>query len=66
MVTLFDTYLQDTVFKRLSMIIHGMILDESLTSRMTHSCHASVSALDGMGADTAVCKRQKPAVCESK
>ena len=46
-------------------IICGMTLDKSLTaklSRMTHSCRAntsSVSTLDGRGADTAVCKKEK-------
>ena len=49
----------------LSIIIHGMTLDKSLTaklSRMTHSYRAnalSVSMSDGRGADTAVCKKKK-------
>ena len=64
MVTLFGTYSQDTVFKNLSIIIHGMILDKPLTaklSRMTHSCCAnisSVSTLEGRGADTTVRKKK--------
>ena len=64
MVTLFDTYSQDTVFKLqyhhpwndLGQVTHGKL------SRMTHSYRAnisSVSTLDGRGADTAVCKKKK-------
>ena len=59
MVTLFDTYSQNTVFKRLSIIIHGMTLDKSLTGKLTHSYRASVSTLDGRRADTAVSKKKK-------
>ena len=65
MVTLFDMYSQDIVFKCLSIIIHGVNLDKSLTaklSRMTHSYRAnalSVSTLNGRGADTAVRKKKK-------
>ena len=49
----------------LSIIIHGMTLDKSLTaklSQMTHSYGANASAvstLDGRGADTAVRKKKK-------
>ena len=49
----------------LSIIIHGMTLNKSLTaklSRITHSYRAnmsSVSALDGRIADTAVRKKKK-------
>ena len=65
MVTLFDMYLQDTVFKRLSIVIHGMTMDKSLKaklSRMTHSyCVniSSVSTVDGRGADIVVRKKKK-------
>ena len=64
MVTLFDTYSQD-MCSNLSVIIHGLILDKSLTdklSRMIHSYRAnisSVSTLDGRGTDTAVRKKKK-------
>ena len=49
----------------LSIIIHGMTLDKSLTtklSRMAHSYRAnasSVSMLDRRGANIAVCKKKK-------
>ena len=46
----------------LSIIIHGMTLDKSLTAklcRLTYSYRASVSTLDGRAADTAVGKMQK-------
>ena len=49
----------------LSIIIHRMTLDKSLTaklSQMTHSYRAnilSVSTLDGKGTDTVVCKKKK-------
>ena len=46
----------------LSIIIHGTTLDKLLTtklSRMTHSYSASVSTLDGRGADTGVRKKKK-------
>ena len=65
MITLFDTYLQDIVFKCLSIIIHGMTLDKLLTTKlsgMTHSYRAyisSVSILDENSEDTAVCKRKR-------
>ena len=62
MVTLFDTNSQDTVFKRLNILIYGMTLDKSLTvklSRITHSYRASASTLDGRGTDTAVCNKKK-------
>ena len=51
---------------KLSIITHGMILDKSLTaklSRITRSYRtkaSSVSTLDGRDADTAVCKKKKP------
>ena len=60
MVTLFDTNLQDLVFKRLGILIYGTTLDKSLTamlSRMIYSYHTSVGALDAEGADTAVYER---------
>ena len=61
----FDTYSQDTVFKRLSFIMHEITLDKSLTAKfslMTHSYRAnasSVSTLDGRGA---VRKKKKTVV----
>ena len=60
-----STRIHKILFSNLSIIIHGMSLDKSLTARlspMTHSCRAnasSVSTLDGSGADTAVCKKKK-------
>ena len=65
MVTLFDTYSRDTLLENLSIIVHGMTLDKSLTaklSRMTHSYGANISSvgtLDGRSADTAVFKKKK-------
>ena len=60
-----STLIHKILCSNLSIIIHGMTLDESLTarlSRMTHSCRAntsSVSTLNGRGADTAVRKKKK-------
>ena len=65
MVVLLDTYSQDTVFKCLSIIIHGMTLDKSLTaklSRTTHSYRANASSgsmLNERGANTAVREKEK-------
>ena len=62
-----STRIHKILCSKLSIIIHGMILDRSLTaklSRMTHSCRAnpsSVRTLDGRDADTAVCKKKKTA-----
>ena len=61
----FSTRIHKILYSNLSIIIHGMTLDKSLTpklSRMTHSCRAdasSVSRLDGRGADTGVLKKKK-------
>ena len=60
-----STHSHKMLCANLSIIIHGMTLDKSLTaklSRMTHSSRAnasSVSILDGRGADTAVRKKKK-------
>ena len=60
-----STRIHKVLCSNLSISIHGMTLDKSLTahlSRMNHSCRAnalSVSTLDGRGADTAVCKKKK-------
>ena len=49
----------------LSIIIHRMALDKSITGKlsgMTHSCRANISSigiLDGRGADTGVYKKKK-------
>ena len=60
-----STRIRKILCSNLSIIIHGMTLDKSLTanlSRMTHSCRAnasSVSTLEGRGTDTAFCKKKK-------
>ena len=60
-----STCIHKILCSNLSIIIHGMTLDKSLTAklfRMTHSYRAnvpSVSRLDGRDADTAVCKKKK-------
>ena len=56
-----STRIHKILCSNLSVIIHGMTLDKSLTaklSQMTHSYRANislVSTLDGRGPDTAVC-----------
>ena len=54
------------IYKILCCIItHEMILDKSLTAKLSRLTHlyrvniSSVSTLDGRGADTAVCKKKK-------
>ena len=62
MLMLFDTYSQDTVFKRVSTLIDGMTLDKSLTAKLSRTTRlycALASKLDGSGADTAVRKKEK-------
>ena len=60
-----STRIHKILCSSLSIIIHGMTLDKSLTTklfRMTHSCRAnasSISMLDRRGADTALCKKKK-------
>ena len=60
-----STRIHNILRSKQSIIIHGMTLDKSLTSklsRMTHSCRAnasSVSTLDGRDVDTVVCKKKK-------
>ena len=57
------THIHKILYSNISIIIHGMILDKSLTaklSRMTHLCRAdasSVSTLDGRDVDTVVRKK---------
>ena len=60
-----STHIHKILCSNLSIIIHGMTLGKSLTSklsRMTYSYRTnalSVTTLDGKGADTAVGKKKK-------
>ena len=57
-----STHIYKILCSNLSIIIHGMTLDKSLTAklpRMTHAYHASVSSLHGRGAEIAVRKKKK-------
>ena len=56
----YSTRIHEILCSNLSVIIHGVTLDKSLTvklSRMIHLYCVSVSTLDGRGADIAVYKR---------
>ena len=59
------TRIHEILCSNLSIIIHGMTLNKSLTAklpRITHSYRTNVSSastLDGRGADTAACKKEQ-------
>ena len=67
MVTLFNTYSQDTVFKPPyhHIIIHEMILDKLLTAKLSRMAHLyranvpSVNTLEEKRTDATVCKKKK-------
>ena len=60
-----STRIRKILFKHLSILIHGITLDKSLTAKLSRTTHSylanapSVSTLDGKGADIAVCKEKK-------
>ena len=58
----YSTRIHKILCTNLSILVHEMILDRSLTanlSRMTNLYRASVSKLDRRGANTAACEKKK-------